>query len=133
MKRARLCSLGVSDDKINLDLSAEERDLLVRGLIEWGGGPTRPTDALAPAMGFKNLTELRSGVRALYDALERHEALTAGDWARALIATEFAFASDYYGSGVEWTIATGHADEDTIRLLRAVQRKLVRMRLPDGP
>ena len=120
----------MSDEKIDVALSAEERDLLVRGLVQWGG-PARPTEALAPAMGFKDLAEFDTGRRAICDALERGEALTALDWARALIATEFGFASDYYGSGVEWPTVTGRGDEDTIRLLRAVQRKLVRMRLPN--
>ncbi|MEU1542912.1 hypothetical protein [Actinacidiphila glaucinigra] len=39
---------------------------------------------------------------------------------------EIVFVSDLAGSGVEWPTTTGLSDEATIRVLRAIQRKLVR-------
>jgi hypothetical protein len=47
--------------------------------------------------------------------------LSRADWRRALLATEIVFASDVVGSGLDWSITTGLADEDTIGLLRAMQ------------
>jgi hypothetical protein len=56
--------------------------------------------------------------------LDQGAQLSSADWGRALVATEFAFASDYYGSGVDWATTTGCDDATTIRRLREVQRKL---------
>lgn len=57
-------------------------------------------------------------------ALDAGEPLTRTDWARVLIATEIAVASDYYRAGVEWSIVA-LPDDQTVKLLRSVQRKLV--------
>jgi hypothetical protein len=109
---------------IRVELSADERELLVMGLREWGG-PTRATDELARAIGFPDVNALYSDAKRIAARLDDGAELTSADWARALIATELAFASDYYGPGREWAIATGYDDETTIRRLRQVQRKLV--------
>jgi hypothetical protein len=120
----------VKSGVIEVQLTPEERDLLIHGLGEWGG-PTRPTEALAPAMGFDSVEELLRGTERIAAALKRGEALSPEDWARAQIATEIAFASDYYGSGWDWSITQGHEDEATIRCLRDIQRKLITVaRLP---
>ena len=58
----------------------------------------------------------------LQAAIERGDPLTKADWQRALLATEIVFASDGIGAGWDWHITTGITDEDTIRLLRTVQR-----------
>ena len=59
--------------------------------------------------------------------------VAAGVWAaprplaeptRAVL-TELVFASDLVGSGVDWATTTGFNDDETIRLLRSIQRKLV--------
>ncbi len=44
------------------------------------------------------------------------------------MSTEVVFASDVVGSGLDWPITTGITDEETIRLLRGLQRKLPRWR-----
>jgi len=111
-------------ETVAVQLSDDERALLVRGLGEWGGG-TRPTDALARAMGSENVAGLLADTKRVAAQLEADEPLTAADWARALIATEIAFASDYYGSGWDWSVIAGFDDEETIRRLRQVQRKLI--------
>jgi hypothetical protein len=115
---------------VAVQLSDEERALLVRGLREWGG-PTRPTDALAKAMGSETIVGLLADTERVAVQLKAGEPLTAADWARALIATEIAFASNYYGSGWDWSSTVGLDDEETIRRLRQVQRKLIGVaRLP---
>lgn len=46
------------------------------------------------------------------------------DWVRTLLATEIVFASDVVGSGLDWPITSGLPDEETMHLLRSVQRKI---------
>jgi hypothetical protein len=121
---------GRVSERVAIQLSGDERALLVCGLGEWGG-PTRPTDALARAMGSEDVAGLLADTKRVAVQLEAGEPLSAADWARALIATEIAFASDYYGSGWDWSSTTGLGDEETIRQLRQVQRKLISVaRLP---
>jgi hypothetical protein len=43
------------------------------------------------------------------------------------IGDEIVFASDYYGSGVIWPTTAGMQDQESIVLLRSIQRKLVRI------
>lgn len=114
-----------SDHLVAIDLSDDERDVLRRGLSEWGG-PARCTDALAVAMDFQNVTDLYGQARRLRSALIANEPLSARDWRRSLVATEFVFTSDVFGSGIDWSITTGWSDEQTIAILRGLQRKLAR-------
>ncbi len=108
-----------------IELSAAEREVLRRGLGEWFG-PARCTEALAVAMGFLSVDDLREQEKRIRSALVANEPLSGRDWRRALVATEFVFASDVFGSGVEWSITTGLGDEETIHILRGLQRKLAR-------
>lgn len=111
-------------DVIVISLTSDERSLLSRGLSEWGG-PANPTDALARAMGFVSKEDLWRGEgRRLQEALDHGEPLALSQWRKALLATEIVFASDVMGSGVDWTTTTGLTDEETIKLLRVVQRKV---------
>jgi hypothetical protein len=105
-------------------LTADERDLLAHGLREWGGG-TRATDAIAQAIGFRDVPSLYDGAEHVAAALDAGEGLTGQDWARALIATEIAFASAFYGSGWDWSVIAGYDDEATIRRLRSAEWKLM--------
>ena len=108
------------DELIALSLSDEEREVLARGLSEWGG-PARCTHELAIAMGFGSVEDLLAESERMCGHLEQGEPLTRSDWWRALLATEIAFVSDVVGSGVEWPTTTGLDDDQTIRILRAVQ------------
>jgi hypothetical protein len=111
-------------DAVAVDLTPDERSLLSQGLNEWGG-PATPTDALARVMGFAGTEDLLSGEgRSLQEALAHGEPLAGAQWRKALLATEIVFASDLVGSGVDWASATGLTDEETIKLLRMVQRKV---------
>jgi hypothetical protein len=110
--------------RVPVNLTEEERALLVRGLREWGG-PTRATDLVARAMGFKDVDALYAEAKTIACELEAEQPLVARDWARALIATEIAFASDYYGSGWDWSIVSGFSDHETLQCLRQIQRKLI--------
>ncbi|MFE3189893.1 hypothetical protein ACFXHA_12850 [Nocardia sp. NPDC059240] len=114
-----------SDHLVEIDLSDDERDVLRCGLNEWGG-PARCSDALAVAMDFESVADLYEQGRRLRSALIANEPLSARDWRRSLLATEFVFASDVFGSGLDWSITTGFSDEQTIAILRGLQRKLGR-------
>ncbi|MEW2427841.1 hypothetical protein AB0877_07500 [Micromonospora sp. NPDC047644] len=118
--------MGASD-VVAVDLTADERLLLSRGLGEWGG-PASATDDFARAMGFDSKEDLWRGEgRSLREALDSGGSLTRSQWRKALLALEIVFASDVIGSGRDWSITTGISDEETIKLLRVVQRKLGRV------
>lgn len=88
-----------------------------------GAGPSH--DKLVQAMGFDNLDSFPHELDQLTDAVRDRRPLSHRDWARVLVATEIAFASDYYGSGWDFMPATGREDQDAILVLRAVQDKLI--------
>jgi hypothetical protein len=76
-------------------------------------------------MGFNGVDDFLAQRDRLEQAIATGVPLTRLDWARSLLATEFAFISDIAGSGVEWSTTTGLSDADSIKLLRAIQRKAV--------
>lgn len=112
-----------------LTLTDEETRLLQLGLIEWCG-PARSTEEFAVAMGFDGTEDLHYRALRIRAAMIAREALEPMDWARALLATEVAFASDVVGSGYEWSTTTGWSDEATVRVLRSTQLKLIRTVAP---
>lgn len=120
----------IGDDEIvDRGLSIEERELLWEGLHQWGG-PARPTDALARVLGFSSADRMHREMDPIRERLKAGEPLTKHDWERALVATEICFASNFYGAGNTWEIASGWDDERTLRVLRAIQGKLAGFRAP---
>lgn len=113
---------------VAIDLTLDEAQFLERALQQWGG-PGRCTEALAAALGFNDLADFSTSLQALIQALKNGEALSRTNWTRVLLASEIAFASDVVGAGVEWPTVTGWSDEQTIRLLRELQRKLMMARV----
>ncbi len=112
-------------EPVSVDLEPAERDVLARGLDEWGG-PARCTEALAIAMGFEGLDGFLDHCQRLSDAISAGQPLSRRDWRRALLATEIVFASDVVGSGHDWSSTVGLTDGETIHLLRSIQRKITR-------
>lgn len=111
----------------SVDLTDEEQRLLVAALLQWIG-PARPTEHLVFAMGFGQLDAFGQDTTDLRRALERRAPLSRRDWHKTLIATEIVFASDVVGAGLDWPIVTGFRDDQTIALLRGLQRKMPRWR-----
>jgi len=111
------------DELVSVVLADDEREVLRRGLAEWGG-PASCTEALAVAMGFRSVADLLEDGRRLRETLAVGEPLTPQDWRRVIAATEIVFASDVFGSGLDWSITTGFSDEQTIKILRRVQRTI---------
>ena len=90
-----------------------------------------PTDEIAHLLGFTDVDALDREGRVLARRIESGQALEPSDWRRALLAAEIVFASDLLGAGVDRSITTRFADEESIRLLRSLQRKPARVaRLP---
>ena len=127
-----------SDVTVALELSDEQRWVLICGLRGWGGS-ARCTEALATAMGFESVAEVfREGDRLVAQLVgdqpldgqdwQRTTTVTllARDWWRTLSATEFVFASATVGVGLDWSISAGISDARTIEVLRELQRKMFR-------
>ncbi|MEU0674943.1 hypothetical protein ABZ330_19000 [Streptomyces sp. NPDC006172] len=104
-------------------LADEEIELLCRALLEWSG-PARCSDQLAVGMGFAGERDLVERCVQLRAALSSGLPMTPSEWARTLLAVEIVFVSDLAGSGFEWRATTGRSDEQTIAMLRSIQRKL---------
>jgi hypothetical protein len=110
-----------------VELDETQRQFLRAALLDWGG-PARPTDELAAAMGFRSAETLSSEARELWTRIEGGGALTTDDWRRTLLAVEIVFVSDVVGSGLDWRFTSGMSDEESIRVLRGLQRTLPRWR-----
>ncbi len=108
---------------ISVELDESERRVLAAGLDEWGG-PARPTEELAIALGFEGLDDFDRERPRLKESIESNWPLSRLDWARVLLATEIVFASDVVGSGHDWVFTVGLSDDETLRFLRTIQRKL---------
>lgn len=110
---------------LTIELDEGERFLLRCGLNEWGG-PSQCTEEMAHAMGFDSVAALFRESDRLIPAIESGQPLSALDWCRAVLATEIVFASNLMGSGHDWMFTTGLSDEESLNLLRKVQRKMPR-------
>jgi hypothetical protein len=115
------------DEVVDVDLSAEERELLWQGLHQWGG-PTRPTDAIASVIGFPSVDAMHVEKKPIMERLRAGQPLSKRDWERALVAIEIVFASSYYGAAGDWEIVSTWDDDRTLRVLRGIQRKLAGFR-----
>ncbi len=111
------------NDLLDVPLDDDERKVLRSGLLEWGG-PARCTHAMALAMGFAGVDDLFSESDRLRALLRDRSPMSQRDWVRVLLATEIVFISDVIGSGHDWSITTGFRDDETLRLLRSLQRKV---------
>lgn len=114
---------------VPVKLTDDERELLRCGLREWGG-PARCTEEFARALGFDSVSDLFVQGDRLRHALRASDPLTPLDWARTLLATETVFASRVVGAGADWPITTGFSDQESLQLLRTVQKKLARLVRP---
>lgn len=75
----------MSEDPSNqVVLDEDERGFLRAALLDWGG-PARPTDELAVAMGFTDAASLSSEAWVLWQRIEADESLTPGEWKRVLL------------------------------------------------
>lgn len=112
-----------STGEVDVDLTGEERALLVSGLVEWSRAAPL-TDPLAIAMGFASREDFEVRLLGLAYELRYGEPLIPEDWRRALAATEIGIATDYHSAAPSWQDRTGLTDPESLALLRSAQRKL---------
>lgn len=108
---------------MSIDLASLERSLLTQGVLQWLG-PARTTTAFARALGFRDVPHLVEEATNLHDSLRAERALTRVEWTQALLLTELAWSSDEVGAATDWDAVTDFTDEDTLPVLRRVQRAL---------
>jgi hypothetical protein len=112
-----------SDDLEAVDLTDAERSFMYFALTHWGGPASYkplPIDAL---FGIADWTQFDALTGRLAQTIKEEQPLSERDWAIALFLSEVSFASDLVGAGTEFALIS-HSDEDGIRLLRSIQRKI---------
>lgn len=115
---------------IAIDLTDDERMLMILGLNEYFGAAQQGWQLLIPLVGLSTTDEFRALLHQLMEAIENKKSLSELDWARALLLTEISWASQVLGAGIDF--ATNVRDEKAAPLLRSIQRKVsycVRFRL----
>jgi hypothetical protein len=117
----------MTDVPVAVELSDDERAFLRAALLDWGG-PAKPTDEMAVALGSRDAASLSADTWGLWKRFEAEGALPPSVWRQVLLAVEVVFVSDVVGSGLDWSITSGISDADSIRILRGLQRKLPRWR-----
>ncbi|QNJ95244.1 hypothetical protein HZU40_13990 [Mycolicibacterium fluoranthenivorans] len=111
-----------SGELAHVDLTDDERRLLLAGLMEYGG-PAAGAAALAPLVGADSVDAFFHLTDQLSAAIKDNQPLSDLDWARALVLTEICWASDLLGAASEF--GTNLPDERALPALRSLQRKLV--------
>jgi hypothetical protein len=116
-------SARADDVVVAVDLTDDERDFMYWALSHWGSGLATYKALPMSVLGIAGSDEFASLTDRLGQAVRRGDPLSGLDWARALFLTELSFGSDLAGAGVEFSYVS-HSDEDGIKLLRSIQRKL---------
>jgi hypothetical protein len=107
---------------VAIDLTDDERLLLIHGLNEYFGAAKRGWSLLTPLVGLSSTDEFSALLSRLLEAVEDKKPLTNLDWARALLLTEICWGSQLLGAGLDF--ASNLRDEKAAPLLRAIQRKV---------
>jgi hypothetical protein len=108
---------------VAIDLTDDERSLMLQGLNEYGGPVDRDVPLLlTPLLGLSTVDEFWTLRSRLMEGIRATELLSDLDWARALFLTEISWASDVIGAGIDF--GTTARDEAAAPLLRSIQRKV---------
>ncbi|WIM89154.1 hypothetical protein PT015_06775 [Candidatus Mycobacterium wuenschmannii] len=107
---------------VAIDLTDDERLLLMHGLNEYFGAAKRSWPLLLPLLGLSTTDEFRALTSRLMETIEDKRRLSELDWARALLLTEICWGSELLGAGLDF--ASNIYDEKAMPLLRAIQRKV---------
>ena len=112
-------------DLVAVDLTELEREFIWRVLFEWHGSASRkrpPLEVLG--VPLNDPAQFGQLLDRLQNAVKNGSPLSDFDWARVLFLTEITWASSLLGAGSDFDTITGISDQDGIRLLRALQRKI---------
>lgn len=74
--------------------------------------------------GCDSVQDLHEVGHRLSEDVEQGEPMRPLDWGPSLLATERVFGSNVVGSGLDWEVSSGFSDAVSVKLLRAIQRKL---------
>jgi hypothetical protein len=107
---------------VAIDLTDDERMLMILGLNEYFGAAQRGWPLLVPLLGLTTTHEFRALLHRLMESIEHKKPLSDLDWVRALLLTEICWASQVLGAGIDF--ATNVRDEKAAPLLRSIQRKV---------
>jgi hypothetical protein len=108
---------------VSIDLTGDERDFVYWALTHWGSGLATYKSVPMTILGIADADQFHALTERLATGVRDGEPLADLDWARALFLTELSFGSDLAGAGVEFGFVS-HSDEDGIRLVRSIQRKI---------
>jgi hypothetical protein len=106
---------------VAIDLTDEERELIVLALNEYAGTAQHTYKLLCPVLGQSNKHEWFQLINRLESAIKNKEPLSDLDWARAMFLTDISFGSTLVGSGLRFGRG---ADEYWFEILRSVQEKV---------
>ena len=108
-------------ERVDIDLTDEERKLIVLALNEFGGTAQHTYRLLCPVLGQSNSDEWARLVNRLISSIKNKEPLSDLDWARALFLTDISFGSTLVGSGLRFGRT---ADGYWFPILRSIQEKI---------
>jgi hypothetical protein len=106
---------------VAIDLTDEERELMVLALNEYAGTSQHTYQLLCPVLGQSNQHEWFRLINRLASAVEEKKPLSDLDWARAMFLTDISFGSTLVGSGLRFGRS---ADEYWFPILRSIQEKV---------
>ena len=108
-------------ERVVIDLTDEERELILIALNEYGGSAKHTYRLLCPVLGQSNKHEWFQHINRLEFAIKNKQPLSDLDWARAMFLTDISFGSTLVGSGLRFGPA---ADEYWFEILRSLQGKV---------
>jgi hypothetical protein len=113
----------VNQAVVTIELTDDERSFMYFALTHWGGPASYAPLPIERLFGISDWAEFDTLTERLAHAITQRQPLSDRDWATALFLTEISFGSDLVGTGVEFALMS-HSDEDGIKLLRSIQRKI---------
>ncbi len=110
------------ESDVYINLSNDERRLMVLALNEYSGLAHEGSQLLPPTVGVSKAGDWSTYYIRLLDTIEIEGPLPDLDWARALFLTEASFGSELVGTGWEWEI--GQSGGKHVLALRSLQDKI---------
>ena len=106
---------------IKIELTDEERELVILALNEYAGTAQHTYKLLCPVLGRTTQHEWYQLTTRLKEAVRNKEPLSDVDWARVMFLTDISFGSTLVGSGLRFGRG---ADEYWFQILRSLQEKV---------
>ncbi|MBW0018700.1 MAG: hypothetical protein JO236_14310 [Mycobacterium sp.] len=106
---------------VAIELTDEERKLIVLALNEYAGTAQHTYRLLCPVLGWSTKHDWFQLINRLTSSIENKEPLSDLDWARAMFLTDISFGSTLVGSGLRFGRG---ADAYWFQVLRSLQEKV---------